>query len=122
MVFCRTWYKVDVTKFYNPVATMLLPFDKKHSWKGVRTTGQLKREKGVHNPANLDSIYTVSTYALNIIISSEERFITVHAFTADTQGRKAIEAFNHTQEIASSVAVQRQAQSRRQAFREKEGS
>lgn len=60
IVFCRTWYKVDVPEFYNPVTTLLLPHEKKNQWKGLRTTGELKREKGVRNPANADSLYTVS--------------------------------------------------------------
>lgn len=59
IVFCRTWYRVDVPEFYNPVNTLLLPPDKKNAWKGVRTTGEIKREEGVKNPANKDSLYTV---------------------------------------------------------------
>lgn len=60
IVFCRTWYKVDVSQFYTPVNTLLLDQDKKNSWRGIRTTGELKREENVHNPANLDSMYMVS--------------------------------------------------------------
>lgn len=59
IVFCRTWYKVDVQQFYTPVSTLLLPPDKKNCWKGLRTTGQIKREMNIRNPANKDSIYTV---------------------------------------------------------------
>lgn len=66
IVFCRTWYKVDVPQFYNPVTTLLLPPEKKNSWKGMRTTGELKREKGIKNPANPDSLYTVSETSLVI--------------------------------------------------------
>lgn len=60
IVFCRTWYKVDVPKFYCPVTTLLLPQEQKDAWQGVRTTGQLKREKGIKNEASYDSLYTVS--------------------------------------------------------------
>lgn len=60
IVFCRTWYNVDVTKFYNPVTTLLLPPDQKNSWKGIRTTGEIKREKGIQNTVNKDHLYTVS--------------------------------------------------------------
>lgn len=60
IVFCRTWYKVDVTKFYTPVTTLLLPPDKKSSWKGVRTTGEIKRDRGVQNSVNPDHLYKVS--------------------------------------------------------------
>lgn len=59
IVFCRTWYKVDVPEFYNPVTSLLLPPDKKNAWRGLRTTGEIKRDKGIRNEANSDSIYTV---------------------------------------------------------------
>ncbi|XP_076662632.1 ribosome biogenesis protein BMS1 homolog [Halictus rubicundus] len=58
IVFCRTWYKVDVPKFYNPVTSLLLPADEKNRWQGMKTTGQLKREKNIRMPANTDSMYT----------------------------------------------------------------
>ncbi|XP_053978167.1 ribosome biogenesis protein BMS1 homolog [Hylaeus volcanicus] len=58
IVFCRTWYKVDVTKFYNPVTSLLLPPEEKNRWQGMKTTGQLKREKNIRMPANTDSMYT----------------------------------------------------------------
>lgn len=58
IVFCRTWFKVDVDKFYAPVTNMLLPLDAKSDWKGMKTLGQLKREKGIRYDANPDSAYT----------------------------------------------------------------
>ncbi|XP_043592079.1 ribosome biogenesis protein BMS1 homolog [Bombus pyrosoma] len=58
IVFCRTWYKIDVPKFYNPVTSLLLPVEEKNRWQGMKTTGQLKREKNIHAPANKDSMYT----------------------------------------------------------------
>lgn len=60
IVFCRTWYKVDVPKFYAPVTSLLLPPDQKNQWQGMKTVGQLKREKNIRNKANKDSMYTVS--------------------------------------------------------------
>ena len=58
IVFCRTWYKVDVSKFYNPVTSLLLPPEEKSRWQGMKTTGQLKRENRIRMPANTDSMYT----------------------------------------------------------------
>ncbi|XP_043521072.1 ribosome biogenesis protein BMS1 homolog isoform X2 [Frieseomelitta varia] len=58
IVFCRTWYKVDVPRFYNPVTSLLLPAEEKSRWQGMKTSGQLKREKNIHMPANKDSMYT----------------------------------------------------------------
>ncbi|XP_044014828.1 ribosome biogenesis protein BMS1 homolog [Aphidius gifuensis] len=58
IVFCRTWYKVDVPKFYNPVNSLLLPPELKNQWKGMKTTGQLKKELGIYADANKDSSYT----------------------------------------------------------------
>lgn len=58
IVFCRTWYRVDVPHFYAPVNTLLLPPEKKNAWKGARTTGQIKRDKGIKNEVNTDNLYT----------------------------------------------------------------
>lgn len=58
IVFCRTWFKVDVTKFYAPVVNLLLPPGNKNAWQGMKTKGQLKREKNIQCDANTDSMYT----------------------------------------------------------------
>lgn len=58
IIFCRTWFKVDVTKFYAPVVNLLLPAGAKNAWQGMKTKGQLKREQNVINDANKDSMYT----------------------------------------------------------------
>ncbi|CAG5002633.1 unnamed protein product [Parnassius apollo] len=58
IVFCRTWFKVDVTKFYAPVVNLLLPAGSKNAWQGMKTKGQLKRERNIHIDANTDSMYT----------------------------------------------------------------
>lgn len=59
IVFCRTWFKVDVQEYYNPITTMLLPSDQKNQWRGIRTKGEIKRDKNIRCPANKDSLYTV---------------------------------------------------------------
>lgn len=59
LVFCRTWFKVDVKKFYSPVTTLLLPLGQKNSWKGVKTTGEIKRENNIKTIPNKDNLYTV---------------------------------------------------------------
>ncbi|CAG9132587.1 unnamed protein product [Plutella xylostella] len=58
IIFCRTWFKVDVTKYYAPVVNLLLEPGAKNAWQGMKTKGQLKREKNIQNPANTDSMYT----------------------------------------------------------------
>lgn len=60
IVFCRTWFKVDVPKFYAPVTSLLLPPVQKNQWKGMKTVGELKRENNIRAKANIDSMYTVS--------------------------------------------------------------
>lgn len=62
IVFCRTWYKVDVQKFYCPVTTMLLPAEERLAWTGAKTVGQLRREAGIKREANPDNLYTVSNF------------------------------------------------------------
>ncbi|XP_053605038.1 ribosome biogenesis protein BMS1 homolog [Plodia interpunctella] len=61
IVFCRTWFKVDVTKFYAPVVNLLMPIDAKNAWQGMKTKGQLKRERNIKNDANTDSMYAEVT-------------------------------------------------------------
>lgn len=58
IVFCRTWFKVDVTKFYAPVVNLLMPAGAKNVWQGMKTKGQLKREQNIQHDANKDSMYT----------------------------------------------------------------
>uniref|UniRef100_A0A336M1J5 CSON007342 protein n=1 Tax=Culicoides sonorensis TaxID=179676 RepID=A0A336M1J5_CULSO len=57
IVFCRTWFQVDVPKFYATVSNLLLPEEKKSMWCGMKTLGQLKRERGIRNQVNEDSLY-----------------------------------------------------------------
>ena len=64
IVFVRTWFIVLVPKFYNPVTTLLLPLEEKVAWQGMKTLGQLKREKGVRHKPNEDSLYKVSVCIL----------------------------------------------------------
>jgi len=49
-----------VQQYYCPVTTLLLPPEKKNSWKGARTKGELKKEIGIKNEVNADNLYTVS--------------------------------------------------------------
>jgi ribosome biogenesis protein BMS1 len=58
IVFCRTWYRVNLPKFYNPVTSLLLPPDEKGQWTGMKTTGQLKHEHNIRVKPNPDNLYT----------------------------------------------------------------
>ncbi|CAH0768758.1 unnamed protein product [Bemisia tabaci] len=58
IIFCRTWYQVEVKKFYNPVTSLLLSPDAKNAWKGMKTVGELKRERGIRSEPQYDSMYT----------------------------------------------------------------
>ncbi|XP_017128232.1 ribosome biogenesis protein BMS1 homolog [Drosophila elegans] len=58
IVFCRTWFRVEVPRFYAPVTSLLLPPEQKSQWQGMKTLGQLKRERAVQNDAQPDSMYT----------------------------------------------------------------
>ncbi|CRL06518.1 CLUMA_CG019550, isoform A [Clunio marinus] len=57
IVFCRTWFKVDVPQFYVPITNLLLPIDAKSQWQGMKTHGQLKREKNIKAEVNEDHLY-----------------------------------------------------------------
>ncbi|GAB0093888.1 BMS1 [Sergentomyia squamirostris] len=58
IVFCRTWFKVDVPKFYAPVTSLMLPPGQKCQWKGMKTLGELKRERNIKTLPNPDNLYT----------------------------------------------------------------
>lgn len=70
IVFCRTWFKVDVPKFYAPITNLLLPDSAKNQWTGMKTVAQLKRERNIRNKAATDSMYTVSIYFTTICPSA----------------------------------------------------
>lgn len=57
IVFCRTWFKVDVPQFYAPITNMLLPLNAKSHWQGMKTLGQLKRERNIKADVNEDHLY-----------------------------------------------------------------
>lgn len=55
IVFLKTWYPIEVKRFYNPVTSLLL---KDHTeWRGMKLTGQVRAEKGIETPSNPDSTY-----------------------------------------------------------------
>ena len=49
IVFVRTWFRVDVPEFYTPITSLLLPLDAKNTWLGMKTLGQIKRERNIRN-------------------------------------------------------------------------
>lgn len=55
IVILRSWYPVQIKRFYNPVTSLLL--QKKSEWKGVRLTGQIRAALNVPTPSNPDSAY-----------------------------------------------------------------
>ncbi|NXX83178.1 BMS1 protein, partial [Urocolius indicus] len=57
IVFLRTWYPVSIPAFYNPVTSLLKPAGEKDSWSGMKTTGQLRHERGIKLKQNQDSLY-----------------------------------------------------------------
>ncbi|KAJ8264708.1 hypothetical protein GJAV_G00152840 [Gymnothorax javanicus] len=57
IVFLRSWCQVLVPQLYNPVTSLLRPVGQKDSWTGMRTLGEIKRELGVRNKPNKDSLY-----------------------------------------------------------------
>ncbi|KAL6194280.1 hypothetical protein ACLB2K_035364 [Fragaria x ananassa] len=55
IVFLRAWTQVDVPCFYNPLTTSLQPRD--HTWHGMKTVAELRRERNIPIPVNKDSLY-----------------------------------------------------------------
>lgn len=57
IVFLRTWVKMDVPQFCAIIYTLLLPPDQKTKWQGMKTSGQLRYERGLKVPVKKDSEY-----------------------------------------------------------------
>ncbi|KAF9890767.1 Glycoside hydrolase 2 (Mannanase, beta-galactosidase) [Aspergillus nanangensis] len=59
IVFLRAWYPIKPHRFYNPVTNLLdleeTPGD--NGWKGMRLTGEVRRDQGIPTPMNKDSAY-----------------------------------------------------------------
>ncbi|KAH8104616.1 DUF663-domain-containing protein [Cristinia sonorae] len=55
IIFLRAWYSIQPRKFYNPVTSLLL--SDKGEWKGMRLTGQVRREEGLKTPLDVNSTY-----------------------------------------------------------------
>ncbi|KAJ3070044.1 Glycoside hydrolase 2 (Mannanase, beta-galactosidase) [Podochytrium sp. JEL0797] len=55
IIFLRAWYPVKPKKFYNPVSSLLL--QDKTAWRGMRLTGQIRRDQGLRAPLIKDSLY-----------------------------------------------------------------
>jgi ribosome biogenesis protein BMS1 len=56
IVFCRTWMPVEITKYYNPV-TSLLHREGVDGWRGMKPKAQLQIENQIPIQVNPDSIY-----------------------------------------------------------------
>ena len=49
---------MDIPRFYAPVTNLLLKPEDKSKWQGMKSIGQIKREKGVKAQVNPDHLYT----------------------------------------------------------------
>ena len=58
IVFLRAWYSIEPKQLYNPVTSLLLA--DKTTWKGMRLTGQIRRDEGIETPLDANSKYRVS--------------------------------------------------------------
>lgn len=53
-------------EFYTPVTSLLLPIDAKNTWTGMKSVGQLKRERNIRNEVNkTQSMQCFVTFYLN---------------------------------------------------------
>eukprot|EP00090_Calanus_glacialis_P046436 TRINITY_DN9120_c0_g1_i1.p1 TRINITY_DN9120_c0_g1~~TRINITY_DN9120_c0_g1_i1.p1 ORF type:complete len:1240 (-),score=545.03 TRINITY_DN9120_c0_g1_i1:50-3718(-) len=58
IVFVKTWFAVEVPKFYAIVTNLLQKEEERSTWKGMRTVGEIKRENNIRNEVlNDDSLY-----------------------------------------------------------------
>lgn len=57
-MFLRAWVPVSPKKFYFPVTSLLLK-DKAAPWVGMRTVGEIRRDRKERAPVKKDSKYEV---------------------------------------------------------------
>ncbi len=63
IVFLRAWYSIEPRKLYNPVTSLLL--SDKNTWKGMRLTGEIRRDEAIKTPLDVNSAYRVSSLLLS---------------------------------------------------------
>ena len=61
IVFIRTWFTINIPKFYIIVRDLLLPTDQRLKWQGMKTQGQLRFENNIHMEHKRDSRYKTYT-------------------------------------------------------------
>ena len=47
IIFCRTWAALQVPDLYLPVTNILQSAGSKMEWKGMKSTGEIRKEKGI---------------------------------------------------------------------------
>lgn len=108
IVFCRTWFKVDVPRFYAPITSLLLAPEKKAQWQGMKTVGQLKRERNIRNEANLDSMYTVSELMVYFVLIQTLIQFSRELSTGYCATTEDVLSTAHTESSPEIASVQRQ--------------
>lgn len=59
IVFLRAWYQIKPRMFFNPVGGLLL--GDKGAWRGMRLTGEVRRDQSLKTPSDVNSLYKVCT-------------------------------------------------------------
>lgn len=98
IIFLRAWYPVKLQQYYNPVTSLLLK--NKGEWKGMRITGEIRRDKGIAIPQLKDSSYKP--------IERQERrfnpvFFIIEFFMASLKSRKLYKRNYHSHLNQSSL-------------------
>ena len=60
IVFVKTWFKVEVPKFYAVVTNLLLPAAERSAWQGMRTVALIKREANIRNKNGANKNFNVT--------------------------------------------------------------
>lgn len=98
IVFMRTWYPVEVPQFYATVTSLLLPPAEKAAWVGMKTLGQLKRERSIMGLQKEDSLYKVGN-------NQAERTLNLYMCVKYGKGIHACLNWNISLKILSSLYV-----------------
>jgi ribosome biogenesis protein BMS1 len=90
-IFLKTWFAIEVPKFYLPLTNLLLPIktsnEKNSSWVGLKSLGELKKEKSIKVVPDENSLYRVNySFKYNAFIGS---FLLINLFIANNKRRKS---------------------------------
>ena len=145
IIFLRAWYTIMPRKFYNPVTSLLLS-PSSRTWKGMRLTGQVRRDAHIKTPLDINSTYkkierpehrqfnplripktlqAALPYASKPKMTKAQKkstYLAKRAVVMEADEKRAVQLLQQMRTVQKEkVAKRREKQSERRAVKQKEG-